>query len=227
MFESVAPRYDLLNHCLSLGLDILWRKRLVREAIKNRPQVILDLATGTGDVLLGLQSKVETYQGLAFGIDFCRPMLERARQKGAVNLCLADALNLPCKKESIDVITLAFGLRNFTQRKAFFQEAWRVLKPNGKLLILEFSQPFPWITSLYFAYLNYCIPKIALWFNASPDSYTYLGESIRRFPNKEALTQELVVAGFHHVFYRSYSLGTVALHGAYRDPEWVASEGCS
>lgn len=216
MFEKVAPRYDFLNRCLSLGLDILWRKKLVHEAVKHQPKIILDLATGTGDVLLELQRTVESYQGLALGMDFCRPMLERARQKGAYNLCVGDALNLPCLNESIDVITIAFGLRNFVQRKIFFKEALRVLKPKGKLLILEFSQPKSWFAPLYFTYLKHVVPRLATWLCSVPEAYFYLGHSIRQFPNKEELLLELKASGFESIFYDSYTLGTVALHVAYR-----------
>ena len=225
MFGKVAPRYDFLNRCLSLGLDILWRKRLVREAIKNKPQVILDLATGTGDVLLELQRAVESYNGLAFGMDFCRPMLERARQKGAYNLCIGDALNLPCQDESIDAITIAFGLRNFTQRKVFLKEALRVLKPHGKLLILEFSQPNYWFSPFYFTYLKHVVPRLATWLCSVPEAYLYLSQSIRQFPDKENLSLELKETGFESIFYHSYTQGTVALHGAYRPPARVVSVG--
>lgn len=223
MFGNVAPRYDFFNRLLSFGLDIQWRNRLVKAALSDKPNVILDLATGTGDVLRELQKAAASYGGLAFGIDFSLPMLEQAKNKGIPNLCLGNAMELPCQKHSIDVITLAFGLRNFPDRKKFFHQALRTLKNNGKLLILEFSQPYRIFAPFYFFYLDHILPQMARLLQADAYAYRYLSESILQFPSKTKLKTELVEAGFSQVTIQSFCLGAVALHQAY--PPGRTSEG--
>ncbi|MEZ5404839.1 MAG: bifunctional demethylmenaquinone methyltransferase/2-methoxy-6-polyprenyl-1,4-benzoquinol methylase UbiE [Verrucomicrobiia bacterium] len=215
MFGRIAPRYDFFNRFLSFGQDVRWRKHLVRSAIREKPAIILDLATGTGDVLQALQEASTPYGGIAWGVDFSQPMLEQAKKKGLSNLCLANAMELPCRDHSVDVITIAFGLRNLDDRKKFFLEALRVLKNTGKLLILEFSQPFRLLAPFYFLYLNQILPRFANALGADAEAYRYLSESISQFPNKSELSQELSEAGFECISVRSYCFGGVAFHEAH------------
>ncbi|MBX7157103.1 MAG: ubiquinone/menaquinone biosynthesis methyltransferase [Verrucomicrobiae bacterium] len=215
MFGRIASRYDFFNRFLSLGQDIRWRKHLVQAAICENPAIILDLATGTGDVLQALHYASIPYGGMAWGVDFSQPMLEQAKKKGLSNLCLANVMELPCRDHSVDVITIAFGLRNLDDRKKFFLEALRVLKDTGKLLILEFSQPVRLLAPFYFFYLNQILPRFANLLGADTEAYRYLSESISQFPNKLELNQELSEAGFERISVRSYCFGGVAFHEAY------------
>ncbi|MEL0098344.1 MAG: ubiquinone/menaquinone biosynthesis methyltransferase, partial [Opitutae bacterium] len=160
-FSSVAQRYDLANHWLSGGIDFYWRKRLVGLAQKNHPTDILDLATGSGDVLFALRQGLGNSVNLT-GLDFCEPMLEQARAKREKYLLGSDAnqflhgdcLNLPFEDQSFDLITIAFGLRNLADRAKGLAEMQRVLRPGGRLIILEFSQPYLWFRPLYYFYLK-------------------------------------------------------------------------
>ena len=160
-FTSVAPRYDLANHLLSGGIDFLWRRKLVKQARQGAHDQILDLATGSGDVALalryGLSAKVEIT-----GVDFCEPMLERARskrdqqnlEKEVNQFLVGDCLDLEFPDESFDLITIAFGLRNLADRELGLSEMLRVLKPGGRLMVLEFSQPYFWFRPFYYIYLK-------------------------------------------------------------------------
>jgi demethylmenaquinone methyltransferase/2-methoxy-6-polyprenyl-1,4-benzoquinol methylase len=218
-FSSVAPRYDLANHWLSGGIDFYWRNCLVKLAQKNKPTDILDLATGSGDVLFALRKGLGDKVNLT-GLDFCEPMLEQARAKrtvrglgDATNQFLhGDCLNLPFEDQSFDLITIAFGLRNLADRAKGLAEMNRVLRPGGRLIILEFSQPYLWFRPFYYFYLRGILPWVARWLTGDRDAYLYLGTSIAGFPNRDGLCKEIEQAGFSMVQANALTFSIVALH---------------
>ena len=218
-FSSVAPRYDLANHWLSGGIDYYWRHRLVKLAQKNKPTDILDLATGSGDVLFALRQGLGNEVNLT-GLDFCEPMLEQARKKRSVRKLTetsnqflhGDCLNLPFEDNSFDLITIAFGLRNLADRAKGLAEMQRVLRPGGRLIILEFSQPYLWFRPFYYLYLRGILPWVARWLTGDRDAYIYLGTSIAGFPNRDELCKEIEKAGFDQVRAKPLTFSIVALH---------------
>ncbi len=218
MFGRVAGRYDLLNHLLSFQTDRYWRARTVHRVspILARPDArILDLCCGTGDLMLALESRSGTR---VFGSDFCHPMLVEAGRKAATRgsrtvLFEADALRLPLPDSSIDLITVAFGFRNFANYRRGLVELRRVLRPGGQLAILEFSQPPNRLfRSLYNWYSKRVLPKIGALVSGSSDAYTYLPESVRKFPGPDDLAAEMRQCGFERVGYTRMTFGIVALH---------------
>ena len=211
MFGRVAPRYDLLNHVLAGGLDVYWRARLVKAVAAQQPARVLDLATGSGDVLLALR-RHGAYRDQAVGADFCLPMLQQAHAKGAPNLLAGDALQLPFSSASFDAITIAFGLRNLADRLAGLREMRRLLRAGGRLYILEFSHPVAGLAALYFWYLRHVMPHYARLFTPEKGAYEYLGDSIRAFPPQAELARMLELAGFRAARWSNLSFGIVALH---------------
>ena len=220
-FSSVAPRYDLANHWLSGGIDFYWRKCLVELAKKNQPRDILDLATGSGDVLFALRQGLGEKVRLS-GLDFCEPMLEQARAKREKYLLASEAnqflhgdcLQLPFEDQSFDLVTISFGLRNLADREKGLSEMLRVLRPGGRLIVLEFSQPYLWFRPLYYFYLKGILPWVARWLTGDRDAYLYLGTSIAGFPNRAGLCKEIEKAGFGAVSARALTFSIVALHCA-------------
>jgi demethylmenaquinone methyltransferase/2-methoxy-6-polyprenyl-1,4-benzoquinol methylase len=218
-FTSVAPRYDLANHLLSGGIDFLWRKNLVELARKGSHQDILDLATGSGDVAFALRHGLPKDFHIT-GVDFCEPMLEQARGKrGKQGLSpddnqflVGDCLDLEFADESFDLITIAFGLRNLENRKRGLSEMLRVLKPGGRMIVLEFSQPYFWFRPFYYFYLKCILPWLARWVTGDRDAYLYLGSSISDFPGRSGLSRELEEAGFSQVQCKALTFSIVALH---------------
>jgi demethylmenaquinone methyltransferase/2-methoxy-6-polyprenyl-1,4-benzoquinol methylase len=218
MFGSIAGHYDVLNHVLSFNLDRGWRARLVDRVadVAERPGArVLDLCCGTGDVLLSM----EAGRGAAvFGSDFCHPMLIEAQRKISARrmrsrLFEADALALPIEGGSLDLITVAFGFRNLANYRSGFAELARVLKPGGVLAILEFSQPSnPAFAALYGFFSKQVLPRIGGMVSGSRDAYSYLPESIQKFPGPDDLAQEMRQAGFSSVEFERLTFGAVALH---------------
>jgi len=213
MFGRVAARYDIMNHVMGGGLDIYWRWRLVGAVRKQQPARVLDLATGSGDVLLALQRR-QAYTETAIGADFCLPMLQQARAKKATRLLVGDGLHLPFPSESFDAVTIAWGLRNFSDRLAGLKEMRRVLRPGGRAYVLEFSHPPAWFAPLYFGYMRNVMPKYAQFITPERGAYEYLGESIRTFPTQPKLVEMMKTAGFRTAHWKNLSLGIVALHTA-------------
>ena len=218
MFGRVAARYDLLNHLLSFNLDKRWRAHTVKRVadVLARPDAkVLDLCCGTGDVLLSLAA---ARGGVIFGSDFCHPMLIEAQRKIAAQklrspLFEADALALPLASGSLDLITVAFGFRNLTNYRHGLEELARVLKPGGVLAILEFSQP----TNRVFAgpygfFSTRVLPWVGGMISGSRDAYTYLPESIKKFPGAEGLAEQMRAAEFSGVEFERLTFGAVALH---------------
>ena len=222
MFAEVAPRYDLLNHVLSFNIDRGWRKTLIRclSPVLERPGAnVLDLCCGTGDVLIDMES---ISKGHVMGADFCHPMLMAAQRKleqknFRAPLFEADALGLPLDENSLDAISIAFGYRNLANYAAALQEFRRVLKPAGMLAILEFSHPSGVLMkTAYGFYSGIILPLIGAALSGSRKAYTYLPDSIRKFPAAEELLNMLEGAGFENTTYQMLSGGIAALHVGYK-----------
>jgi demethylmenaquinone methyltransferase/2-methoxy-6-polyprenyl-1,4-benzoquinol methylase len=227
MFARVASRYDLANHVLSFNIDRWWRARAVRgaRAILQRPGArALDICCGTGDLTLAL-ARAAAPDAWVFGSDFCHPMLTAARKKAGgartpIALFEADALRLPVRDGSLDLITAAFGFRNLANYDAGLGEMRRVLRPGGMAAILEFSQPPNRVFgALYNFYSRRILPKIGGALSGSPDAYAYLPESVRKFPGPEELAQAMRAAGFERVGYELLTGGIAALHTGYAPAE--------
>jgi len=218
-FTRVAPRYDVANHLLSGGIDFLWRKNLVKLACEGSQQDILDLATGSGDVAFALRHGLPKDVRVT-GVDFCEPMLKQAREKrdkqalsvDENQFVVGDCLDLKFEDESFDLITIAFGLRNLADRNRGLSEMLRVLKPGGRLIVLEFSQPYFWFRPFYYFYLRGILPWLARLVTGDRDAYLYLGSSISEFPDRSDLSKELEEAGFSKVFCKALTFSIVALH---------------
>jgi demethylmenaquinone methyltransferase/2-methoxy-6-polyprenyl-1,4-benzoquinol methylase len=213
MFGRVAARYDIMNLVMGGGLDLYWRRRLVKAVAAQQPARVLDLATGSGDVLLAL-GRHRAYTESAVGADFCPPMLRQARAKGAKNLLVGDGLRLPFPDASFDALTIAWGLRNFADRLAGLREMRRVLRPGGHAYVLEFSTPVAWLAPAYFWYMRDLMPKYAQFITPERGAYEYLGDSIRTFPRQPVLAAMMLEAGFAASRWTNLSLGIVALHVA-------------
>ena len=218
MFGQVAGRYDLLNHLLSFNLDRVWRARTVRKVapvLANPGARVLDLCCGTGDLMLGLEDR----RGAAvMGADFCHPMLVEAKRKvssGGKSSVLfeGDAMELPLASGVLDLVTCAFGFRNFVNYEAGLVELARVLKPGGTLAILEFSQPDNRLfAGLYDWFSLKVLPRVGGLISGSSDAYSYLPASIRKFPNAQGLAVKMREAGFRDVEFERMTFGAVALH---------------
>ena len=220
MFARIAGRYDLANHLLSGGLDFGWRQKLVRAVHDAHPEAILDLATGSGDVAFALADGLPATVAIT-GMDFCQPMLDEAIVKRAASrrwtkivFKAGDGLALPLPDHCVDAVTIAFGLRNMADRHKALGEMRRVLRPGGRLFVLEFSQPAAWFRPFYFPYLKYVLPAIAGTVTGDRGAYDYLCGSIEEFPDRAALSREITRAGFRSVQATALTFGTVALHEA-------------
>lgn len=219
MFARIASRYDFANRLLSGGVDIWWRRQLIRAVAAHRPKAILDLATGSGDVAFALAARVPPEVNI-IGMDFCRPMLDEAKIKQEarqgcrnINFIEGDGLDLPLEANCVDAATISFGLRNMADRHRCLKELARVLRPGGRLWVLEFSQPYGWFRPIYFAYLRHLLPTIASLVTGDKNAYDYLCGSITEFPGHEGITSEMEAAGFSNVAARRMTGGIVALHG--------------
>lgn len=222
VFRSVASKYDLMNDLMSFGLHRLWKRFTIREAAIRPGQSVLDVASGTGDLVRAYAPLVGKH-GRVVMTDINEAMLavgrDRLADAGILNIeCLqADAENLPFADNEFDCVSIAFGLRNVTDKAKALRSMYRVLKPGGKLLILEFSTPvLPVLSKLYDTYSFNLIPKIGEWVTKDRDSYQYLVESIRMHPNQDSLKNMMVEAGFDDVTYYNLTGGIVALHKGFK-----------
>jgi demethylmenaquinone methyltransferase/2-methoxy-6-polyprenyl-1,4-benzoquinol methylase len=221
MFGRVAPRYDLANHLLSANIDRYWRNHTVarvRDVLKRPGSKVLDLACGTGDLLIALER--DAGRGL-LGSDFCHPMLTGAQAKLERDrlhsvLFESDALALPFPDSSLDLITIAFGYRNLANYRAGLVEMRRVLRSGGTLAILEFtSPPNRAFASVYNWYSRNVLPVIGGAISGAPDAYRYLPESVRKFPDAPELARMMQESGFARVDWEYLTFGIAALHLGY------------
>jgi demethylmenaquinone methyltransferase/2-methoxy-6-polyprenyl-1,4-benzoquinol methylase len=222
MFARIAGRYDLTNRLLSGGIDRWWRRRLVQSVQRHQPNVVLDLATGSGDVAFALARGLSPTTQIT-GMDFCQPMLdeavikkERANDPRYTSIVFkpGDGLNLPLADACVDAVTISFGLRNMTDRHRALLEMRRVLRPGGHLWVLEFSQPYRWFRPFYFFYIRRILPFVAGAVTGDRAAYVYLNETIAQFPGRPALAAEIQTAGFTRVTATALTFGIVALHEA-------------
>lgn len=218
MFAGIAGRYDLANRVLSGGLDVLWRRRLVKMVAARQPLTVVDLATGSGDVAFALRRGLHKDAHIT-GMDFCQPMLDEAVRKKAgdparleIDFQWADCLDLPLADSTVDVLTISFGLRNLEDREKGLREMHRVLRPGGSLFVLEFTQPDRWFRPLYYGYVCGILPLLARILTGDKAAYDYLGGSIAAFPSKADLSAELRRAGFAEVTTTGLSASIVAIH---------------
>ena len=214
MFSGIARRYDLLNHLLSLNIDKRWRRR-VRSKLSNvlddPNAIVLDVACGTGDLSIELQTDAKAK---VIGTDFCRPMLTIAAEKAiAIPFVEGDAMNLGFADDTFDAVTIAFGLRNLSNVSDGLAELYRILKPGGKLAILEFSSPVvPGFKTLFNFYFANVLPRIGGVVSGSRDAYEYLPDSVSKFPDQKRLAELMGENGFSDVEYENLTGGIAAIH---------------
>jgi demethylmenaquinone methyltransferase/2-methoxy-6-polyprenyl-1,4-benzoquinol methylase len=216
MFSGIAGKYDLLNHLLSLNIDKSWRRRVCRrlsETLDRKDASVLDVACGTGDLSLELKHEAKSQ---VIGTDFCRPMLAIATEKSkdlSIPYIEADAMSLPFRTDSFDAVTIAFGLRNLPNVDNGLRELFRILKPRGRLVVLEFSSPIvPGFRQLFDFYFGNVLPRIGGIVSGSRAAYTYLPASVKKFPDQKALAAKFKDVGFEQVEYENLTGGIAAIH---------------
>lgn len=218
MFDNVSPKYDFLNRLLSARIDILWRNKVVKIIQKNEPRKILDVATGTGDLAITLAKKIKDVK--ITGYDLSEGMLSYGRKKvkaegleNQIQMIQGDAENMPFEEASFDVVTASFGVRNFENLEKGLLEFLRVLRPGGKIVILEFSQPqkFP-MKQLYHFYSFKILPLVGRIFSKDPRAYTYLPESVKAFPYGEEMVKIMESIGCKNVKYTQLTSGIATIY---------------
>ena len=218
MFNNISKTYDFLNHFLSLGIDVIWRKKAINELKKDHPELILDVATGTGDFAFEALSMLKPEK--IIGVDISQGMLDIAGQKIArrnlqekFEVKLADSEKLPFEGNRFDAVTVAYGVRNFENLETGLGDMLRVLKPGGKAVVLEFSKPkrFP-VKHLYNFYFNYITPGIGKLFSKDPRAYTYLPESVAAFPDGAAFISLMEKVGFINTKCRPLAFGICSIY---------------
>lgn len=218
MFTSIAPRYDLLNHVLSLNIDRVWWNRAAKQfkPILVRPQVkILDLCCGTGDMTLALLRQAGNSAPKIIGADFSHAMLERATAKSAGTSLWwieGDALSLPFPSGSFDLVTSAFGFRNLANYEHGLQEILRILKPGGECGILDFSEPKGMRGRVYKLYFRHVLPRVGSLISGVRGPYAYLPASVERFPPPVEMVKRLKNSGFREATWTPYTFGIAGLH---------------
>lgn len=219
MFDTISARYDFLNHLLSLGIDRSWRKKAVRMLRNDRPEYILDVATGTGDFAI---QALTLNPAKVIGIDISEGMLSKGRAKLAerklgerIELLKGDSENIPFEENKFDAVTVAFGVRNFENLERGLQEIHRVLRPGGQLVVLEFSKPriFPF-RQIFNFYFRFILPRIGSLVSKDRSAYRYLPESVREFPDGERFTDVLKSVGFNHTSCKALTFGISSVYSA-------------
>lgn len=220
MFDSIAPEYDRLNHLMSLNIDKLWRRRALQKIVtKDNPQQILDIACGTGDFSIAIAEQANPLTRID-GIDISEGMLEVMRNKlserglaGRITARLGDSESLPYDENTFDKVTIAFGIRNFAHREKALEEILRVLKPDGRLVILELSIPsnsfVRWVFKLYFTKF---VPLIGGKISGDKGAYSYLPDSVIRFPDKKEWMATMESCGFGKVTHKAFTFGICRMY---------------
>jgi len=218
MFNDIAFRYDFLNRFLSAGLDIRWRKNAIQQLVKHKPKTILDVATGTADV--AIMASGILHPDKIIGIDISDGMLELGRNKvqklglqNTIELLNGDSETINFKDDAFDAVTVAFGVRNFENLEQGLAEILRVLKPGGKLVVLEFSKPqSAFVKPLYNFYMKTICPVAGKIFSKNRDAYQYLDESIKHFPEGKHFTNILDNLGYKNTYIKTQSLGICSIY---------------
>jgi demethylmenaquinone methyltransferase / 2-methoxy-6-polyprenyl-1,4-benzoquinol methylase len=218
MFDDIAFRYDFLNRFLSAGIDIKWRKKAINQIKDLQPQNILDVATGTADVAIMASSILKPKK--IVGIDISDGMLEIGRKKvlkagleNIIELLNGDSETINFKDDSFDAVTVAFGVRNFQHLEKGLSEIYRVLKPGGKLVVLEFSKPkMPGVKGVYNLYMQVICPNVGKLFSKNRNAYKYLDESIKKFPEGKNFTNILDNLGYKDTYCKPLSFGICSIY---------------
>jgi demethylmenaquinone methyltransferase/2-methoxy-6-polyprenyl-1,4-benzoquinol methylase len=218
MFDGIAYRYDFLNRFLSAGIDVRWRKKALNYLKKQQPKLILDVATGTGDVAIMASALLKPTK--IIGIDISEGMLQVGKQKikkkqleNTIELLKGDSETINFDDNTFDAVTVAFGVRNFQHLEKGLAEILRVLKPGGKLVVLEFSQPSsPFVKSIYNIYMKIVAPGMGKIFSKNHTAYQYLDESIKKFPEGNSFVQILNNIGFKNTLNKPLSLGICSIY---------------
>jgi demethylmenaquinone methyltransferase/2-methoxy-6-polyprenyl-1,4-benzoquinol methylase len=218
MFNSIAFRYDFLNRFLSAGIDVQWRKKAIRQLKQLKPQRVLDVATGTGDVAIMTHNMLHPQK--ITGIDISEGMLELGRKKlqklnltNAIELSSGDSEGIPFEDNSFDAITVAFGVRNFQNLEKGLREMHRVLHSGGKLVVLEFSKPTQVLfRGLFNLYMNVITPALGKMFAKNKDAYTYLNQSVQAFPEGQTFLNIMHEAGFTQTYLKKLTLGICTIY---------------
>jgi len=224
MFDKIAGRYDFMNRFLSARVDVAWRKKAIRMLRPFQPKTILDVATGTADMAITTYKMLQPEK--IVGIDISENMLAVGRQKIAkeglneqIELLKGDGETINFPNNTFDASMVAFGIRNFENLQAGLSEMWRVLKPGGQLLVIEFATPKQPIKALYNFYMGSVAPWVAKRFRQSKEAYVYLNKSTNAFPDREELLAYFEKAGFEKLKYQSLSLGICCIYTAQKPPE--------
>jgi demethylmenaquinone methyltransferase/2-methoxy-6-polyprenyl-1,4-benzoquinol methylase len=219
MFDSISGNYDFLNHFLSLGIDIRWRKKAIKLLAEGKPKFILDVATGTGDFAI---EALKLSPEKIIGVDISEGMLEMGRKKmhankydSVIELRTGDSENLPFEENKFDAVIVAFGVRNFENLEKGLTEMLRVMRPGGRVVVLEFSKPrlFP-MKQLYSFYFNFILPKIGKLFSRDSSAYSYLPESVQAFPDGQDFLSILNKLGYKNATCQSLTFGISSLYTA-------------
>ena len=224
MFDKISCKYDLLNRLLSFGIDNRWRKKALLTLLPTSPQIVLDIATGTGDMAFMADKLLKP--AIIKGVDLSAGMLEIAHKRlvhkennlnAKIEFSKGDAEKLDFSENTFDAVTVAFGVRNFADLQAGLRELNRVLKAGAPLMVLEFTKPriFPF-RQLFDIYFRNILPLIGSWTSGDKKAYKYLYESVQAFPDFDAFNQELIKAGFERPVYKSLSAGICAIYLAYK-----------
>lgn len=217
MFNNISPKYDLLNHVLSLGIDIVWRKKAVKMLKKDQPKLILDIATGTGDFAI---EALALNPDKIIGVDISEGMLSEGRKKmlkrglqDKIEMHLGDSEGLQFEDNKFDAVIVSFGVRNFENLEKGLADMYRVLKPGGKTVILEFSKPkaFP-MKQAYAFYSNAILPQVGKIVSKDNSAYTYLPESVQAFPDGEDFLAVLKKVGFHSTLCKPLTFGISSIY---------------
>ena len=223
LFENVSGRYDLMNDFMSLGIHRVWKKSMLDWLAPRRGQSLIDVAGGTGDIAFNFIKRAKTGANATI-LDLTESMMIEGKKKtidlpeeSQINWVCGDAMRMPFSDSTFDVYTISFGIRNVTNISKTLSEAYRVLKPGGRLMILEFSSVNNDLISwIYDKYSFNIIPKLGELVSNDRESYQYLVESIRKFPNQEKFSEMIINEGFKKVKYRDLTFGIAALHSAWK-----------